>query len=742
MGGVDTEDWFLYPEQPAVLIGTQDMLLSRVLNRGYAASRFHWPIDFGLLNNDCLWVFDEPQLMGSGVSTSAQLAGLREKLTTFGPCPSVWMSATLEPGWLDTIDFRGRFPGNPLELTKEDYDPARPLHKRMTAKKTLAALGRSFGKDADPKEVDAVAKAVVELHQAGTQTLVVLNTVRRAKAVFAALDSLLKKAKKDVPKLLLVHSRYRPYEREGTRERSGLNAKLQQTGDAAKDRIIVATQVVEAGVDISSRTLITELAPWASIVQRIGRCNRTGDDGPGRVFWIDLDTEKQSAPYEQDELEKCRARLRELDGQDVSPRALSTFHLDPTFPHKHVVRQRDLIDLFDTAPDLSGNDIDVARFVRGDDPDTDVQVYWRDEAPEQNPDAETRRKQSPRREELCNVPIGDFKKFLEADKTAYRWDFLDKEWRKLGKRDAPSIIPGQVFWIPADEGGYDPLRGWDWNTGSRVPTVPLPESVPDDEQSQREDTAYDSDDWSHFGWRSIAGHTNEVMTELERMLGQDAQLPLTQSKRASLRMTVRWHDWGKAHPVFQASIKSESRPTDWAGREDIGKAPDGFWGRCKRQIDERTVTVSRFRHELASALGVLTLLRAEQGPPDWQELTRDEQDLALYLIASHHGKVRLSVRVMPGEKPIPTDTEKTRFAAGVWDGDELPVTDLGDGTVTAAVKLDLAPMLLGDGSWTARMLAVRNRFHPFRLAYLEALVRAADCRASANADRTKEDSHA
>lgn len=41
MGGVDTEDWFLHPEKPAVLIGTQDMLLSRALNRGYAASRFH-----------------------------------------------------------------------------------------------------------------------------------------------------------------------------------------------------------------------------------------------------------------------------------------------------------------------------------------------------------------------------------------------------------------------------------------------------------------------------------------------------------------------------------------------------------------------------------------------------------------------------------------------------------------------------------------------------------------------------
>src|SRR5271157_2454520 len=172
MGGVDTEEWYLHPEKPAILIGTQDMLLSRALNRGYAASRFHWPIDFGLLNNDCLWVFDEPQLMGSGVSTSAQLAGLRQALGTFGNCPSVWLSATLEPRWLATIDFAGRLSDKTLELSSDDYDPKRPLFTRMTAQKTLRPLGMTASNDG--KEV---AEKVVKHHRGGTHTLVVLNTV-------------------------------------------------------------------------------------------------------------------------------------------------------------------------------------------------------------------------------------------------------------------------------------------------------------------------------------------------------------------------------------------------------------------------------------------------------------------------------------------------------------------------------------------------------------------------------------
>ena len=63
MGGNVKREWDDHPERECILIGTQDMLLSRALNRGYAMSRFRWPLQFALLNNDCLWVFDEIQLM-------------------------------------------------------------------------------------------------------------------------------------------------------------------------------------------------------------------------------------------------------------------------------------------------------------------------------------------------------------------------------------------------------------------------------------------------------------------------------------------------------------------------------------------------------------------------------------------------------------------------------------------------------------------------------------------------------
>jgi CRISPR-associated endonuclease/helicase Cas3 len=108
IGGEDAGDWFLYPERTAIIIGTQDMLLSRALNRGYASSRSRWPVEYGLLNHDALWVMDEVQLMDVGLATSAQLQSFRDEDSgrSERPCATWWMSATLQPDWLRSIDRR------------------------------------------------------------------------------------------------------------------------------------------------------------------------------------------------------------------------------------------------------------------------------------------------------------------------------------------------------------------------------------------------------------------------------------------------------------------------------------------------------------------------------------------------------------------------------------------------------------------------------------------------------------
>ena len=113
-------------------------------------------------------------------------------------------------------------------------------------------------------------------------------------------------------------------------------------------------------------------------------------------------------------------------------------------------------------------------------------------------------------------------------------------------------------------------------------------------------------------------------------------------------------------------------------------------------------------------------------------------DLAAYLVAAHHGKVRLSIRSLPGETP-PSDDPSRLFARGIYDQDTLPETDLGNGYTAPAQTLSLDCMQLGrspDGqpSWIERMLKLRDdHLGLFRLAYLETLLRAADARASRRA---------
>ncbi len=742
MGGEAPSDWAMWPDRETILIGTQDMLLSRALNRGYAASRARWPMEFGLLHNDCLWVFDEVQLMGNGVATTAQLqafqAGGKQSAGwgVYQACHFLWMSATLKCGWLETVDHAApSLEAFGLSL-KEKQAKTTTIGKRLHAVKRLYA-----SKNAVENKPSKLANEILEVHRKANKaerepilTLAVVNTVDRAIELFEEFRKLLdNKKNKDnkPPQPILIHSRFRPPDR--AEQMCRLYSERPPEGVIA-----ISTQVVEAGVDISARILFTELAPWASMVQRFGRCNRKGEYEEAEVHWIDV-ADKQSAPYESDELDTVRKILCRRGFDNVGPMALEELAtelepdvLDQLYAQRptHVLRRKDLLELFDTTPDLAGNDIDVSRYIR-DSEEHDVQVYWReifqDSGPSDNAPPALR-------DELCSVPVGRFREFLkESNKKGkrliWRWDFLDGKWTAA---KIENVFPGQVFLLALEAGGYSPQTGW---TGESVNAIgPLPLQIED----RKKNDSTDADQTSELGvWQNITEHTDQVCDKLNAIIDKISfDLP-----REELLLAARWHDRGKAHPAFVAKLSDEARQsaefrkiTSETGSH-IAKAPKNCWKYSQKIANGANGGIRRhFRHELASALAAL------QAPNNL--IPEEKHNLIAYLIAAHHGKVRLSIRSLPNE--LKPKKQSCRFARGIWEGDVLPSTTLGNSieAVETTLNLELMELVLtSDGklSWIEMALSLRDdvKLGPFRLAYLEAILRASDWQASANADKSE-----
>lgn len=106
------------------------------------------------------------------------------------------------------------------------------------------------------------AEMVAKLYQNG-KLLVICNTVRKAKEVYQELSALLPKVE-----IQLIHSQFIRKDRQQKEQDIMEFAQSNQAG------IWIATQVVEASLDIDFDLLITELSELNGLFQRMGRCYR------------------------------------------------------------------------------------------------------------------------------------------------------------------------------------------------------------------------------------------------------------------------------------------------------------------------------------------------------------------------------------------------------------------------------------------------------------------------------------
>ncbi|MHB8898919.1 MAG: type I-G CRISPR-associated helicase/endonuclease Cas3g [Thermoguttaceae bacterium] len=791
MGGEPhNTDWCVHPERNAILIGTQDMLLSRALNRGYTARRARWPIEFGLLHSDCLWVLDEVQLMGSGLATTAQLDAFAKKLwSPAKPNRFLWMSATMGDSFLRTRDRRDWNLTNAtqLGLSQDDLcDPA--IQKRLHATKMLQTI----------KDRPKPAK-VLEEHPHGRISLLIFNTVAVAKTMYEELEHELARpgnAQRPQPGSCLLHSRFRPMDRERNMERLlEFLDKQDKTGSVADSEglIVVSTQVVEAGFDASAARLWSEIAPWPSVIQRLGRLNRDGTQPEASGwFWMPKadDTNKGDAspnakrvgPYERKALDATKKLIEavianQADGltyRDALDRVLATKDSQETMQMEPevVIRPDDFFELFSTEPDLAGGFTNVAPFVRDQDRNADVHVFWRDFDP-----AKVRRpmESAPVRNELCPVPFFEFRLFIGKSRLVWEWDFETGRWES---RRASEIQPGMTLLLSRLSGGYRTELGWTGD-GNDCDFPVLPNSGDDD--SLHVDFLSGSQEWVPLS--EHLGKVEAAMGDILEVLRLQ-QVPLGDA----LMMGARWHDRGKSAGKWQSALRNhvaraccrleEVNTTsviprfnevagEWRERlqskdgitELWGKFPDIRAASLDTRLDlsdseraelSRMLTVPfrpDLRHEAASALAAWEL---------WLAKTDGLTALTIYLIACHHGKVRtvlrsrgdgedvfgvtdeLALPAVPGFFLDPTRLRtdaKYVGACGEWDKDNAVFT------ITSPSWLQMVAELLGrkrEGAPVTYEAVADNEprdLGPLTLAYLEALLRAADVRASCRSNK-------
>lgn len=786
MGDAIDEEWAGKPDQPWVLVGTQDQLLSRALNRGYSMSRYEWPVHFGLLNQDCRWIIDEVQLMGPGLWTTAQLDWMRRKrFASLRPCLTTWMSATMGTSFLSTTDRKMDVCDTAPDPNLNFNDPA--LDARRKAVRTV--------KWADTGDPQTIAKRVSDRHQAGTLSLVVCNTVETAREIFQAVP-------KDKPKILLT-SRFRRQDREAneTRLLEFEDKRRRHSGPIPDDPglICVSTQVVEAGLDISAHHLWSELAPWPSVIQRLGRLNRDGRDHGARAWFWETPRvggkgekkEERIGPYDDPDIDVAKELLDALIPLTCNPFAEAIEMLEQKQGEavkgalepkpEPMPRALDVHGLFATERDVHGGFTDVSAFVRSTDLDADVTVFWRDwkgknSAPPKGEDLDGPDLNLD--QEGCPVPVFRLQEFLNSQKAgAWTWNDEAEQWERIERGE---LRPGMVVMLHREIGGYDSTVGWTGDPRQQLASAP---------RAGRGRILRDDARTEVGSWVPLNIHLADAKRHAEEIC---KALRLDEPYRTAVIEASAMHDIGKAHPQWQSTLPSASELDGgpWAKCPrvlaiDAVEASDGIRGTVRalrpdclelpteprrrgredvvrlRWVFSTKLTAEEFerlrgiadvrwaghvafrpglRHEAASALAMWR--RYREGSASYPAL-------AVYLAAAHHGKVRTVLRSITGTGDdvvgVPRDPSTIYVNASAWPLDFSVAKDGAEGQWgsdgfvltgagwTGLISDLLGPWRAGDSSHSAVVPnSEPRRLGPFVLAYLEALVRAADWRASSN----------
>ena len=485
-GGIPLDnEWTQRPDQPWVIVSTVDQFGSRLLFRGYGVSRSMRPIHAGLAGNDCLVILDEVHLSVPFAQTLAQVAKLGHK-SIERRFVVVEMSAT--PSNPDAERFT-------LDHI-EDIEKCEEMRRRVTAKKEAKMY--------PVKDQNAIPAAALKIIGSATRggdakdissVGVVVNTVRTARETHRILSE-------NGYSAHLITGRMRPLDRKKAMD--GIKSIVDPDNESQPGglTVVVSTQAIEVGADISFDALVTECAAVDSLRQRFGRLDRRGHyssktGGPAKAWIIGPESILKSKKPDPIYGSSTRFTWAELTHQakrghvDVGPLSLREFPPEAAAPRPKapLLLRTHMDSWFQTNPESAAQRVEW--FLHGIETRhvPEVSVVWRRDTSD-----DALRLVPPRQAEFLQIPTHAAKSWLsggdEEDVADTHQDAKPEQgrpsikeggaktnasiWRgvKLGLKDTPiaEIGPGDIIVAESGKGG---LRDGTWDPSSTDPVSDL-----------------------------------------------------------------------------------------------------------------------------------------------------------------------------------------------------------------------------------------------------------------------------
>ena len=268
----DNEEWKSDPARPAIIVGTIDMIGSKLLFGGYGDGRYHRPHHAGLIGQDALIVHDEAHLTRAFSKLLGSIIEAQRLTHEARPVRVLELSATTLGSNCDV-----------LSLESED-ERDRVVQQRLDAKKRL--YFHEVGKSDLVKKMAELAKK----HEVSSSK--VLIYVRSPESATKIAEVLVKElGSASAPRIRLLTGTMRGHERDRLVQQNPVyRAFLNHDLKVPETVYLVSTSAGEVGIDLDANHLVSDLTTLDSMIQRTGRVNRCA--GEGRLAVVDVVVQK------------------------------------------------------------------------------------------------------------------------------------------------------------------------------------------------------------------------------------------------------------------------------------------------------------------------------------------------------------------------------------------------------------------------------------------------------------------